>query len=567
VEKKIIRLLIVDDSPDDCEIAAGALRKAGHMLKSQSVQDLVGFQTAIEKGNWDLIISEYALPHFGAGLALEVLKRARLEIPLLVLTRAIRDADLTKIMQAGARDVIVKGRVTRLVPAIERELAVAAERAQYRKASKDLKEMEDTHRAVIESARDAICYTQDGMHINANKAYLAMFEYDDLRELEGVTLVDLIDKSDRPRFKEHSRKTGSDASAPQEFLAVRKSGARFHIETTMSPIVINGENCTQTVVTDVSKRRAVENKLRYLNEHDALTGLYNRHYFGQELVRAVERAKREHFDAAVVYVDLQDLRRVGKTHGHTAADRFLLASARILREIFGERAILARFGDHEFTVLLANAEAGERDALAKRMEQALAAMSFEENGTAVSCSFRVAHVAIDASSESAQKIMAGIYSDPEPAAAPAPPKAAAPKPKPPATPTPAPPTAARAAAPAAPSPSCRASRRPRQCRRPPQLVPRRRRLLSPFPLRYRRPQPALVSAALRRRPTCGQPQHRPRSAKNRRLLPKRCCRRRKSTNGWRASKPRSNRRLSNSTTCRSSISTATRRSISRCWCG
>ncbi|MBI3897717.1 MAG: EAL domain-containing protein [Gammaproteobacteria bacterium] len=410
MEKKILRLLIVDDSPDDAEIVTTALSKGNYMLKSLRVHDLTGLQAAIEKGEWDAVVAEYQLPHFGAALVLEWLRRAQLDIPLLVLTRAIRDADLLKIMRAGARDVVLKSQPARLLPAIERELAVAHERALYRQATKSLKEMEDKHRAVIESAREAICYSQDGMHINANKPYLDMFEYEDQSELEGVPLMNLIDKADQTRFKEYVRKTGNKAGAAQEFLAVRKGGACFHVEVTLSPIMISGEACTQVLVTDVSKRRAVETKLRYLNEHDPLTGLYNRHYFLQELTRTIERAKSDGgTSGGIVYVDFHDLRRVSKTHGHTAADRFLLAAARILREIFGERAVLTRCGDHEFAALLASTQTALLRDLAHRAEQALNATSFDDDGTQTKCNCRLASALIDRTADNGQKILANLY--------------------------------------------------------------------------------------------------------------------------------------------------------------
>ena len=79
MEKKILRLLIVDDSPDDAELAVASLRKAGFMLKNQRVQDLASMQAALDKGAWDVVLSEYTLPHFGAQLALD-LSNARISI-------------------------------------------------------------------------------------------------------------------------------------------------------------------------------------------------------------------------------------------------------------------------------------------------------------------------------------------------------------------------------------------------------------------------------------------------------------------------------------------------------
>ena len=98
MEKKILRLLIVDDSPDDAEIPVNVLRKAGYMLKSQRVHDMATLEAALHKGRWDLVVSEYTLPQFSGVMALDMIRRAGHNIPFLILTREISDDNLQAIM-------------------------------------------------------------------------------------------------------------------------------------------------------------------------------------------------------------------------------------------------------------------------------------------------------------------------------------------------------------------------------------------------------------------------------------------------------------------------------------
>ncbi|MBW8054368.1 MAG: response regulator, partial [Nitrospira sp.] len=98
MDKKILRLLIVDASPDEADLPANTLRKNGYMLKTQRVQDMAGMQSALAKGNWDVVLSEYNLPHFGAILALDTLNHSGQELPFIVLTDSIDDNDLAKVM-------------------------------------------------------------------------------------------------------------------------------------------------------------------------------------------------------------------------------------------------------------------------------------------------------------------------------------------------------------------------------------------------------------------------------------------------------------------------------------
>jgi DNA-binding NtrC family response regulator len=97
VEKRIIRLLLVDDSPDDAELTIETLRRAGYMLKSQRVQDAVGMQAAFNKQQWDVVVSEHAINHFGAQMALDLLKREGIDVPVIVMAKKITDADMVKM--------------------------------------------------------------------------------------------------------------------------------------------------------------------------------------------------------------------------------------------------------------------------------------------------------------------------------------------------------------------------------------------------------------------------------------------------------------------------------------
>lgn len=465
MENKILRLLVVDDSPDDAEVVLSAFRKAGYLLKSQLVSDLGAFQAAIEKGECDVVVAEYAVPHFGASVALEKLKLAAPYTPFVVFTRAIGDADLLKIMRAGAHDVVLKKEPARLVPAVERELRVSAERRQYRQATQSLAEMENKHRAVIEGAREAICYSQDGMHLDANRIYLQVFGYENLDDLEGVPVMNLVDKPDHARFKEYIRKSGGSGGPPQEFTAVRKDGARFDAEIAVSPITINGEACTQIVVVDISKRKAVENKLHYLNQHDALTGLYNRQYFLQELGKTVEHAKQAGATGALIYFDFHQMKQLNKQLGHATGDRLLLKATRTLRETLGENVVLARIGDYEFGAILADGGKARLEESTGALRKALAGLSFTEGGQTHKCDCHFASALIGKGVESGHKLLAGLYRSTEPApvkpvpaatsaaaatappkAAPAPAAAAAPK-------APAAQPAVRPPAPAAPAPA------------------------------------------------------------------------------------------------------------------
>lgn len=448
MEKKIIRLLLVDDSPDDAELATETLRRAGYMLKSQRVQDAVGMQAALNKQQWDVVVSEHTVTHFGAQMALDLLKREGIDAPVIVLTKKISDADMVNIMRAGARDVVQKQQLARLLPVVERELQVAQERSNYQKTATAIKEVEEKHRVLVAGAREAICYSHEGMYIDANPSYLHLFGYERPEELEGIPVLNMIDSKDHARLKEMFRKAVKEKEVvpAQEFLAVKSDGSRFAVEIAIAAIMLRGEKCHQVNVTDISQRKTIENKLHFLNQRDPLTGLYNRHAFLQELTKVVDKAKSGAANSALIYIDVDQLRDINDNIGHAAGDRLLIMLARLFRDKAREQDVIARFGGDEFMLLMADVSKVQAQAVADAIAKGLKEASFSEGGRLYECNCSLSLTTIDKTTENIQKVLAAASAASAEIKSK---KRAAAEPPPPPPPPPAEPPPAASAAPAA----------------------------------------------------------------------------------------------------------------------
>ena len=411
MDKKILRLLIIDDSADDADIPVSVLRKNGYMLKSRRVQDLAGMQSALNKSKWDLVVSEYRLPHLGAMLALDTVKHVSPDLPFFVLTEKINDADLIEVMRAGARDVILKSEPARIVPAIERELAVVEEWGNYKKTSALLQEIENKHQAMIDGSMEAICYSHDGMHVDANRAFLDLFGYGGLEELEGVPVLDLIDKSDHGRFKRYLRKADKNnkkSAEPQEFQARKKDGSKVKIYVSVSVINIGGEDCTQIVVDEASKHDSSGNDSGETGLRDPLTGVYKRDYFLQALAKAVGQVKGGGKASALLYVELDGLKAINERFGKAAGDRLL----RQVADYFGDtldNAVLSRFGGDEFAVLLHDNNQKNAEAVAEKLRQCVKDASRAAIGQAEAAECTLGLIMIDRTAASVEKILSLAY--------------------------------------------------------------------------------------------------------------------------------------------------------------
>src|ERR671930_1891305 len=120
--KSVLRILIVEDSPDDAELIVREIRRGGYMVDFVRVQTPSDMQQALVRDTWDLVLSDYSMPRFSAMGALDVLKNSGLDIPFLVISGTIGEETAVTALKAGVHDFLLKGKLARLIPAIEREL-------------------------------------------------------------------------------------------------------------------------------------------------------------------------------------------------------------------------------------------------------------------------------------------------------------------------------------------------------------------------------------------------------------------------------------------------------------
>jgi diguanylate cyclase (GGDEF)-like protein/PAS domain S-box-containing protein len=119
------------------------------------------------------------------------------------------------------------------------------------------------------------------------------------------------------------------------------------------------------------ERMAAEERLRHMADHDALTGLFNRRRFEEELERHIAYGRRYGMGGAMLLIDLDDFKQVNDGYGHRAGDGVLTTVAAVLRERLRESDIVARFGGDEFAVLMPVGGAADASELADLLIDAI----------------------------------------------------------------------------------------------------------------------------------------------------------------------------------------------------
>ncbi len=152
-----LRVLVVEDSEDDLLLLLRELRRGGYDVYSERVETPSTMQEALEQQSWDIVISDYTMPAFNALEALKILQnQALLDIPFIIVSGTIGEETAVAAMKAGAHDYLIKGNLTRLLPAVERELKDAQERKWRHSAEQALALSDDRFKTLCASAPLAI---------------------------------------------------------------------------------------------------------------------------------------------------------------------------------------------------------------------------------------------------------------------------------------------------------------------------------------------------------------------------------------------------------------------------
>ena len=150
---KPLRVLFVENSEDDMELSLRELRRHGYDPVYKRVETKETLSAALEDEAWDAIISDYNMPKLSAPDALALLQGKGLDLPFIVVSGTITEERAVTVLKAGAHDFVAKERLTRLVPAIERELrevVVRRERGAAQKAlTEKVKELELLNRVMM----------------------------------------------------------------------------------------------------------------------------------------------------------------------------------------------------------------------------------------------------------------------------------------------------------------------------------------------------------------------------------------------------------------------------------
>ncbi len=251
-----LRVLIIEDSEDDALLVARALRAGGYDPVLHRIENAPCMEEALQHP-WDLIISDYTMPSFSTPQALRLLQRKQIDIPFIMVSGTVGEDRAVQVMKAGAHDYIMKGHLSRLVPAVRRELREAELRRERLRAQDQLQKLS---RAIEQTAECVFITSSDGIIEYVNPAF---------EHLTGFPSEEAIRHSPRilrsgqhcASFYRDMWRTLKDGGVFRDMVINRrKNGTLFYEDKVITPIKDGNGVITHFVSTgqDISDRMKAE---------------------------------------------------------------------------------------------------------------------------------------------------------------------------------------------------------------------------------------------------------------------------------------------------------------------
>jgi PAS domain S-box-containing protein len=188
-----LRVLHVEDSQDDVDLAMRQLRHAGYAPVAKRVESAEDMRNALSSGPWDVILSDCSMPRFNAQAALSLLRETALDIPFIIVSGTIAEETAAAAMRAGAHDFIRKDKLHKLGGTVGHELRERETRRSRKAAEYELQASESRYRSFFNACPAAMwVYDAQSLAIAAvSDAVATLYGYS-RRELAFMTMTDLV---------------------------------------------------------------------------------------------------------------------------------------------------------------------------------------------------------------------------------------------------------------------------------------------------------------------------------------------------------------------------------------
>lgn len=379
-------MIALTRSQDNVEAINKALRNAGHPVHVTWLPDARDLGDALTQASAELLMLFADEGIVDLSSAMDFRARFAPEVPVLIVRDKLDEDSIAQALALGAQDAVTLGNVPRLQLVVGRELrtyrldrALSTTLATAREYKKQLQH-------IVEGSTDAIAQVQEGIIVDANPAWLALFGYSNAEEVVGTPLMDAFDSDDHAAIKGAlvACMQGKWSGHTLHASALVVSGHTPSLEFQLTRAEFDGEPCVQVCVpARIGDSGEYERKLEDAMQCDPATGFMHRRYFVEKLRgRLAEPIKAG--VRCLAYIEPDKYDAVHEELGVLVGEDFLTDFARLLREQVQPGDLAGRFGGHGFMLLLERGNTQDVEAWSEHVVHKVATEVFQAGSKSLS---------------------------------------------------------------------------------------------------------------------------------------------------------------------------------------
>jgi len=405
--KEAIRLLICSESQQEAETVTSLLRNSGYPTRAHLAQNLAELKTKLNEQIWDVCLCYLEMSNLSGKEVLNEIQGQGKDIPTIFLHDNVDSIQAEKAMKSGAMDLVPAGEYNHILQVVLREIKNLQMRRDLREAEALLREAEKRCQVLLESAKDAIAYIEDGMHLFANESYAKIFGYEDADDLLTIPLMDMVYSKDQGRFKVFLKdfNTGKARSAEFQCMMLDIAGKEVDSRMIFARATYEDEPCIQVTIRANSDNFELEGKLKQISSQDLLTGLYNKHHFNDQLADAVDQAVISGSHGAIAYINIDSFGKCKGDVGIEGADIIISDIGHLIRSKCREEDLVARVGEDCYGIILHGSKSEQATGFAEHIRKAVEEhlIAVDQRTIQVTCSIGLA--LINESSRSPKEVL------------------------------------------------------------------------------------------------------------------------------------------------------------------
>ena len=349
-----VPMIVMTKSQDHVEAINSTLRKAGHPVHCTWLPDARDLGDALTQLNPEMLVAFVDEPGIDLGSIMKVKMQSAPEMPVLIVRENIDEAAIAEAMRMGAQDAVTLANRSRLQSVATRELrAYRLERALSTTLS-SAREYREQLQHFLEGSADAITHVQEGIIVDANRAWLELFGYSSDDALTGTPLMDLFELETHPALKGAlvACLQGKWTDHALKVQALLSDGSSLPLELTLTKADYESEPATRISIPARHKKDLdLEARLAEAVKNDASTRFLQQRY----LIEAVHERCAESMKGGVRhFAHIKPDRFIDIQHaiGVLASEEFMAQLAELLRVQLTPTDICGRFGGNGFLILL-----------------------------------------------------------------------------------------------------------------------------------------------------------------------------------------------------------------------